>query len=112
MTTTEPATPPPVRGPMTPAPSRPPAGSDPGGVFAALLDFLRRLSDARIPYTLRHSRDDAVMVEVAVPGERWEIDFLEDGDVDVEVFRGGGVTAADGQLDRLIDAHRSDRDAA
>ena len=72
-------------------------------VFDALLRFLNRLSDARIPYTLRHSRFDAVMVEVTVPGERWEIDFLADGDVDVEIFKpSGGVVAADGRLDDLI----------
>jgi len=79
------------------------------GVFSDLLAFLRRLEAARIHYTLRHSRDDAVMVEIAVPGERWEVDFLEDGDVDVEVFRSdGGVKAADGLLDQLIQTHRSD----
>lgn len=27
------------------------------------------------------------MVEVAVPGRRWEIEFLEDGTVDVEKFK-------------------------
>ena len=26
------------------------------------------------------------MVEVAVPGQRWEIEFLEDGTVDIEKF--------------------------
>lgn len=87
-----------------PAPTR--ATTD---VFSALLAFLQRLETARIPYSLRHSRADAVMVEVTVPGERWEIDFLADGDVDVEVFRSaGGVQAADGLLDQLIQTYRSD----
>lgn len=73
-------------------------------VFDALLRFLNRLSDAGIHYTIRHSRFDAVMVEVAVPGQRWEIDFLADGDVDVEIFKpDGGVVAADGRLDQLIE---------
>jgi hypothetical protein len=83
--------------------TQPPPAPAATGVFDALLRFLNRLSDARIPYTLRHSRFDAVMVEVTVPGERWEIDFLADGDVDVEVFKSsGGVVAADGRLDQLI----------
>ncbi len=99
-----------VRTPVAPSVAVAPHGAN-GDVFGSLLSFLRRLSEARIPYTLRHSRDDAVMVEVTVPGERWEVDFLEDGDVDVEVFRGGGVTAADGLLDQLIRTHRSDTDA-
>jgi len=43
---------------------------------------------------------------VTVPGERWEIDFLEDGDVDIEVFRStGGVTAEGGRIDQLIATH-------
>ena len=72
-------------------------------VFANLLDFLRRLAAAQIPYTLRHSRDDAIMVEVTVPGERWEIDFLDDGDIDVEIFRSrGDVSAAGTLLEDLI----------
>lgn len=75
-------------------------------VFGNLLGLLNRLSAARIPYTLRHSRADAVMIEVAVPGERWEIDFLEDGDVEVEVFLSGGNVAVDGgQIDQLFATH-------
>jgi hypothetical protein len=81
------------------------------GVFSNLLAFLRRLEEARIPYTIRHSRADAVMVEIVVPGERWEVDFLEDGDVDVEIFRSvGGVQAANGLLDQLIQSHRSEEE--
>jgi len=83
--------------------SDPAVGTD---VFGHLLFVMNRLAAARIPYTLRHSRDDAVMIEVTVPGERWEIDFLEDGDVDVEVFRStGGVTADAGRIDQLIATH-------
>jgi hypothetical protein len=26
------------------------------------------------------------MVQIAVPGERWEVEFFEDGHVEVEVF--------------------------
>jgi hypothetical protein len=99
-----------VRTPVAPVAALQPT-SNSSDVFGHLLGFLRRLTEARIPYTLRHSRDDAVMVEVVVPGERWEVDFLEDGDVDVEVFRSSGVTAADGLIDRLIQTHRSDTDA-
>lgn len=31
--------------------------------------------------------EGAVMIEVAVPGERWEIDVLANGDIEVERFR-------------------------
>jgi hypothetical protein len=85
---------------------QPPTATGTAGVFSNLLGFLNRLQEARIPYSIRHSRSDAVMVRVVVPGERWEIDFLEDGDIDVEVFRSvHGVVAADGLLDDLIRTH-------
>lgn len=38
--------------------------------FARLLEFLRRLDGARIHYALTRVREDAVMVQIAVPGER------------------------------------------
>lgn len=86
-----------------------PTATGTAGLFSNLLAFLNRLQDAHIPYSIRHSRSDAVMVRVVVPGERWEIDFLEDGEVDVEVFRSSeGVVAADGLLDHLINTYRSD----
>jgi hypothetical protein len=44
-----------------------------GDVFRTLLDFLRRLKRAKIAHSLRQCRDDALMVEIRVPGERWEI---------------------------------------
>jgi len=58
--------------------------------FGKLLNFLRDLKRAKIHFELAHYRDDAVSVQVAVPGERWEVDFLEDGDVDVERFVSNG----------------------
>lgn len=33
--------------------------------------------------------EGAVMIEVAVPGERWEIDVLPSGEIEVERFRAG-----------------------
>lgn len=55
-----------------------------------ILSFIRQLREKKIAYRLYHSRDDALSIEVDVPGERWEIDFLEDNTVDVEIFRSDG----------------------
>ena len=55
-----------------------------------LLGFLNDLRKGNIYYRLSQHRDDAIMVEVTVPGERWEVEFLQDGGVDVEVFRSDG----------------------
>ena len=46
-----------------------------GNVFAELTAFLTDLERREISYALTRSRDETVMVNVAVPGERWEIEF-------------------------------------
>ena len=56
----------------------------------SLLQFLRDLKAANIYFRLDHCRDDTILVDIAVPGERWEVEFFEDGLVDVEVFRSTG----------------------
>jgi hypothetical protein len=55
-----------------------------------LLEFLDELRRGTIQYRLSQHRTDAIMVEIAVPGERWEVEFLEDGTVEAEVFRSSG----------------------
>ena len=68
-----------------------------------LLSFLTRLTEAKIHFRLAHNRDDGITVEVTVPGERWEVDFLDDGTVDVERFLSTGeVEDAAGGLEELF----------
>jgi hypothetical protein len=63
-----------------------------------LLDFLNKLQDHKIYYRLEHVRPDTLVVLVTVPGERWEIEFLADGDT----LSGD---AAKGLLEQLFDKH-------
>ncbi len=77
--------------------------------FAELLDILSRLKEARIPYELAHYRDDAISVRLSVPGERWEVDFLHDGTVDIERFLSGGRIEDESALAELF-AKFSDRE--
>jgi hypothetical protein len=58
--------------------------------FSNFLAFLERLDNAKITYDLEHSRDDAVMIIIFIPGEHWEVEFLEDGSVEVERYRSNG----------------------
>ena len=51
-----------------------------------LLEFLNKLEEKNIYYQLNKIREEAIMVEVVVPGQRWEIEFLDDGTVGVEKF--------------------------
>jgi hypothetical protein len=78
--------------------------------YKELLTFLNRLSDAKLHHVLRHSRPDAITVEVFVPGERWEVEFVDYGDevhVEVEIFRGGGVTGDEKTVEELFRTHAS-----
>lgn len=67
-----------------------------------LLQLLDRLDKAHIHYTLMHNRFDAISVAVAVPGQRWEIDVLADGEVNVEVFRSDGTIYEEPKLEDLF----------
>jgi hypothetical protein len=58
--------------------------------FGKLVTFLNQLEQERISYTLAHHRDETIMVNVAVAGERWEVEFFEDGSVEVERFVSSG----------------------
>ncbi len=70
--------------------------------FERLLTFLHRLAEAKIHFSLSYYRDDAISVQVVVPGERWEVDFLDDGTVDVERFVSHGDVEDEGILEELF----------
>lgn len=71
-------------------------------IFDKLVSFLKNLEQQEIVYTLAHHRDEAIMVIVAVPGERWEIEFLSDGSVEVEKFISNGEIAGEESLNELF----------
>lgn len=50
-----------------------------------LIKFLDILEEKKIYYKLNKVRD-AIMVDIAVPGERWEVEFFQNGDIVVEKF--------------------------
>ncbi len=56
-----------------------------------VLKILSKLQNAHIYYNLRSHRSDAISVDVAVPGQRWEIDFVSDGTIDIEIFKSDGT---------------------
>lgn len=72
-----------------------------------VLSFLDRLDTHHIWYRLEHVRD-SIMVTISVPGERWEVEFFEDGQIEVERFRSSGVVVGESALDELIAQHGSD----
>ena len=67
-----------------------------------LLSLLSRLKKEKIHYRLGQCREDAVMVFVAVPGERWEIEYMSDGSVEIEIFRSSGDIKGKAELKKLF----------
>ena len=70
--------------------------------FDKLTSFLTDLEHGGISYTLAHNRDEAITVSVAVPGERWEVEFLDDGSVEVERFVSNGEVHGEEILKELF----------
>lgn len=65
------------------------------------LAYLDRLESAGIVYRLEKVRD-ALMVTLAIPGERWEVEFFEDGHVEIERFKSIGEIEDELALEQLI----------
>ena len=45
------------------------------------------------------------MVEIAVPGQRWEVEFLRNGGIEVERFINSGEITSTAELDVLFDLY-------
>ena len=75
---------------------------NPDQTAITVLDFLDRLREAKIHFALASHRDDAIMVQIAVPGERWEVEFMKDGSVEVERFRSNGQITNQTELETLF----------
>lgn len=65
--------------------------------------FCRELDQRHISYSVLVARDDALMVCVPIPGERWEIEFFDDEHVELERFVSQGVVDAPDALSRLLE---------
>lgn len=63
-----------------------------------LHEFIRELEGAGTHYLLVPAGAGAVVVQVTLPGERWEVEFSEDGEPEAEVFRSDGKVFS---LDRI-----------
>ncbi|MBT2733455.1 hypothetical protein J7E66_01545 [Bacillus sp. ISL-7] len=55
-----------------------------------LINFLNKLEESNIFYKLNKVRDEAIMVEITVLGQRWEVEFMNDGTVEIEKFISDG----------------------
>lgn len=58
--------------------------------LSELTNLLDRLDEAEIYYTLSSVSEGAIMVGIDAPGEHWEVEFMNDGDIEIEVFKSDG----------------------
>lgn len=72
--------------------------------FGRLDDFLDRLKEVRLHFTLARISSEAILVEVYVPGEHWEVEFFLDGHIEVERFRSNGHIDDESSLTELFEA--------
>jgi hypothetical protein len=63
--------------------------------------FLDRLSALNLSYTLGRYRN-SINVLVTVPGERWEVEFMDDGAIEVERFTSSGKMGDERSLAELF----------
>ena len=80
--------------------------------FGKLITFLSQLEQETISYTLAHHRDETIMVNLAVAGERWEVEFFEDGSVEVERFISSGEINGEEVFSELFAMYSSETNSA
>lgn len=82
-------------------------------MFETFNAIRERLQAADLSFTSAAYRDDAMSLLVNEPGHYWEIDVLEDGSVDVEVYSSQGLSDDPlGEIDRLIERNAEDSNDA
>lgn len=67
-----------------------------------LINFLNKLEDNKIFYKLDKVRDESIMVEITIPGQRWEVEFMEDDTVEIEKFISDGNYYDSKELETLF----------
>ena len=67
-----------------------------------LLKFLHRLDECKIHYRIEHNREESVMVITDVPGQKWEIEFFGNGNVEIEIFKSDGEIRGEMELERFF----------
>ena len=59
--------------------------------FKKFEELVKRLDKLRVPYDIKHVREGSLLIVVATPGKRWEVEVMEDGSLEVEIFISSGV---------------------
>jgi hypothetical protein len=71
--------------------------------YDRLLDLISKLRAAKIHFTITSVRNDAIILYVAVPGERWEIELMQSGAMEIEKFKSDGTIQNESALTDLFE---------
>ena len=86
--------------------SKPPADGGAAGrkidPYRRLMKIIHALEEARVHFTVTRYRRDAISILATVPNERWEIDVLENGEVEFERFTSAGGVGGKAELKQAI----------
>ena len=66
-----------------------------------LIEFLKRLEESKIYYRLNKIRD-SILVEIVVPGQRWEVEFFQDEHIEIEKFISNGSLYDENEIEILF----------
>lgn len=50
------------------------------------IHFLNKLEEKKIFYKLDKIRDESILVDIVIPGQRWEVEFMDDHTIEIEKF--------------------------
>ena len=82
--------------------------------FEHMMRILSRLEDQGIYYRLNKvsTENDRVLIEAAIPGERWEIEIDEQSNVYIEKFVSDGSIYGEDELNALLSRYSGMIDSA
>ena len=72
-----------------------------------IISLLEKLEEKKVYYRLNKTRADTIMIEVAIPGQRWEIEYNTYGksskcQIEIEKFISDGIMYDDSELELLF----------
>ena len=71
------------------------------------IGFLEKLEERKIYYKLNKTRTETIIVEIAVPGQRWEVEFNTYGsdssyEIEIEKFLSDGTIYGAEEIETLF----------
>ena len=74
--------------------------------FQHLMEILAKLEEKNIYYKLDmvSTEHDRILIEIAIPGERWEIEIDHESNVFIEKFFSDGTIYPMDELDKMLDS--------